>query len=291
MPAVLTAFALAKINLCLHVTGRRGDGYHLLDSLVAFADVGDTLSATAHDAIALAIDGPFGAGLSSGPDNLVRKAARVLAERLDRPVGASIRLDKSLPVASGIGGGSADAAATLRLLCELWAVPDPVRAELPALAFTLGADVPVCLAGVSSRMRGVGDQLAPMPLPGFGLLLVNPGRGVSTADVFHALYRSRAQGSGPLTIPGFDNVEALAIWLSRQANDLQAPALEICPEIGDVLQALRRTPGCLLARMSGSGATCFGLYATAERAAEAANQLPQQRWWIRAGEAGGPTPR
>jgi 4-diphosphocytidyl-2-C-methyl-D-erythritol kinase len=165
------------------------------------------------------------------------------------------------------------------LLCDLWTVPDTLRADLPEIALGLGADVPACLASVATRMRGIGDELDPVTLPGFGLMLVNPGRSVSTRDVFDAWHRSGEPGSGPLTVPVFETATTLAHWLRAQANDLQMPALQICPEIGEVLQALEQTARCLIARMSGSGATCFALYPTTTDAARAAASLSPHPWW------------
>jgi 4-diphosphocytidyl-2-C-methyl-D-erythritol kinase len=264
------------------VTGRRPDSYHLLDSLVAFAGAGDILTAHQAETLSLTLQGPFGQGLAAEPDNLVLKAARALAAHLHRPATARLTLDKRLPIASGIGGGSADAAATLRLLCELWAVPSP--ADLHALALTLGADVPVCLASTPARMRGIGERLDPVRLPPFGLALVNPGRSIPTASVFRSLRERCGESfSPPLAIPVITSAADLAAWLRTTTNDLQAPAEAICPDITEVLHALAATPGCLLARMSGSGATCFGLYETAEAATHAIKAIDRQDWWRWAG--------
>ncbi len=254
--------------------GRRPDGYHLLDSLAVFADVGDTLTAEPAESLSLAITGPFSAGLSAGADNLVLRAARALA-----PAGARLVLEKQLPVASGIGGGSADAAAALRLLARLWRLDVP----LAALALGLGADVPVCLARRPARMGGIGEALAPAPaLPECGLLLVNPGVAVATAEVF----RARSGGfSAPAVLPAsWPDAEAMAADLrAATVNDLQAPALALCPRIGVVLAAIEAAGDCLLARMSGSGATCFGLYRNAAAAEAARARLPARGWWSWAG--------
>jgi 4-diphosphocytidyl-2-C-methyl-D-erythritol kinase len=280
---MLAGFAPAKINLCLHVTGRRADGYHLLDSLVAFAGAGDRLSVRSAATLGLTLGGPFGQGLAAEPDNLVLKAARALAARLRRPEAALLSLEKHLPLASGIGGGSADAAATLRLLCTLWGVPPPP--DLADLALQLGADVPVCLASKPARMRGIGERLDPVDLPAFGLALVNPGYGVPTGPVFRALQERRGDRfSPPLAIPRFAGVAELAAWLRTTTNDLQDPAESLCPAISAVIQALTGTRGCLLARMSGSGATCFGLYETARHAQDAVASLPTD-WWSWGGAA------
>lgn len=266
------AFAPAKVNLCLHVTGRRADGYHLLDSLVAFADVGDRVTAEAADAWSLAITGPFAAGLGTGEDNLVRRAARLAG---GRP--AALRLEKRLPVASGLGGGSADAAAALRSLAALDGRP------VPADLLALGADVPVCLESRTRRMRGVGEVLDEVPpLPPAHLCLVNPGRALSTPAVFGAL--ASAENAALPDMPPLPDAPALARWLGLQRNDLEAPARGIEPAVGVALSRLGSTDGCLLARMSGSGATCFGLYATRPEAEAAARTLSAAHpgWWVAA---------
>jgi 4-diphosphocytidyl-2-C-methyl-D-erythritol kinase len=266
--------APAKVNLALHVTGRRNDGYHRLDSLVVFAEVGDVLRARAGGDLSLTVTGRFAAALATEPDNLVLRAARALAAAAGIAATAALTLEKNLPVASGIGGGSADAAAALRLLARLWRIapPDPV------LALRLGADVPVCLAGRPARMGGIGEALSAIPaLPPCGLALVNPGVGVATREVFAA--RAGAF-SPPLPAPeAWPDAAALAGWLARERNDLEAPALRVQPAIGGVLAAVRARPGCLLARMSGSGATCFGLFADPAAAAAAADALARPGWW------------
>ncbi len=276
----LSEAAPAKVNLYLHVTGRRDDGYHLLDSLVVFPGVGDTLSGVSADALSLELRGPFAAGLAHEPDNLVLRAARSLASTAGVASGAALTLDKYLPVASGIAGGSADAAATLRLLCRLWQLP--TTDKLFQLAAQLGADVPVCLAGEPARMGGIGERLERAPgLPNGGLLLVNPGVAVATAGVFGAL---RGYWSAPAILPpGWADMATMAADLSRLQNDLQPAALHLQPLIGEVLAALQATPGCLLARMSGSGASCFGLYVDAATACTAAEALPDPHWWRWAG--------
>ncbi len=281
MSADAHEFAPAKVNLFLHVLGRRPDGYHELDSLAVFAAVGDTLTATTADATTLAVAGA--PGLSAGPDNLVLRATAALAALTGHGGGAALRLDKRLPVASGIGGGSADAAAALRLLCRLWGVSPGARA-LDALALSLGADVPVCLHGRPARMGGAGERLDAAPaLPRFGLALVNPGVAVATPAVFAA----RRGAFSPLAaLPaGWADAAAMAADLARLSNDLEAPALSLCPTIGEVLAALRALPGCLLARMSGSGATCLGLFAEAGAAERAAATLSRPAWWCWGGAA------
>lgn len=264
--------APAKINLCLHVTGQRNDGYHLLDSLVAFAEIGDTVSARPWQGLSLSITGPEGAGLSAGADNLVLRAARLMGAR-----DLALTLDKCLPLASGIGGGSSDAAACLRLLAQRMNAPLPSR----KLALALGADVPVCLDPRACRMRGIGEDITPLPpLPPLWLVLVNPRLEVSTPQVFRALSR-RDNPPLPQTLPVWKDAAALCDWLAGQRNDLEAPAITIAPVIGQVLDVLGATDGCSLARMSGSGATCFGLYASPEAAERAALTISAAfpNWW------------
>jgi 4-diphosphocytidyl-2-C-methyl-D-erythritol kinase len=277
---MLTQFAPAKVNLTLHVVGRRADGYHLLDSLVAFAGVGDSLTFAPAETLSLAIDGPMAKGLAAEPDNIVLKAARRLAEAAGIVPRAAITLTKRLPVASGIGGGSADGAAGLRGLAELWGLDLPTT-ELARIALTLGADLPVCLAGRPCRMGGIGEELHPAPaLPPAWLLLVNPGLALSTPAVFKA--RSGPfSAAAPLSEP-LPNAVALAQALRLRRNDLTAPAVSLEPMIGEVLAAIEASPACLLARMSGSGATCFGLFATEAEATNAAALLAegQPNWWI-----------
>jgi 4-diphosphocytidyl-2-C-methyl-D-erythritol kinase len=277
VPDSLTEAAPAKVNLYLHVTDRRADGYHLLDSLVVFAGIGDVLEATCSDTLSLRVEGPFAAGLADEPDNLVLRAARASAAAADVPARARLVLHKNLPVASGIGGGSADAAAALRLLNRLWDLrPDP--SAMARLALALGADVPVCLAGRASRMSGIGEQLAAAPrLPDCGILLVNPGVAVATADVFRAR-RGVWSSSAPLPA-SWPDATSLADRLRQLHNDLEPAAVALQPVIGKVLAALTEIAGCRLARMSGSGATCFGLFDTPEIAAHAAAQIQHPGWW------------
>ena len=271
--------AFAKVNLYLHVVGQRPDGYHLLDSLAAFPDIADVLSAEPADTLSLTIDGPFAPSLAADEqaDNLVLRAARALAASAGIVPRARLALAKRLPVASGLGGGSADAAAALRLLARLWGIT-PGGTALKAIAEHLGADVLVCLDQHPARMGGVGEVLAPSPaLPPCGLALVNPGVPVATADVF----RHRAgRFSEPALLPAeWRDAAAMAADLGALRNDLEPAAVALCPAIGATLDALRNTPGCLLARMSGSGATCFGLFAAANEARAAADTLARPGWW------------
>ncbi len=277
--------APAKINLFLHVLGRRAeDGYHLLDSLVVFAGAADRVEATpAPDGTppSLAVDGPEAAALA-GEDparNLVLRAAWALAREagLAAPP-ALLRLTKRLPVASGIGGGSADAAAALRALDRLWGLGWP-RERLEAVARRLGADVPACIASRPVRMGGVGEVLTPAPpLPArLGLVLANPRLPLATPAVFGA---RTGDFSAPAELPaaGWTEAAALARDLSALRNDLEPAAIALCPPVAEVLAALRALPGCLLARMSGSGATCFALMPDATAAEAAAERLPRA-WW------------
>ena len=262
--------APAKVNLFLHVVGRRADGYHLLDSLAVFPGPGDVLHAARADALTLEITGPFAPGLAGEGNNLLLRAARALAPGR----GARLVLEKNLPVAIGIGGGSADAACPLRLLSRLWGV----EADLPALAAGLGADVPACLASVPVRMAGIGEVLGPAPLlPPCTVLLVNPLVPVSTPDVFGR----RAGGfRAPAALPDrWDTPAALRAALLATANDLEEAACQVAPAIGDVLAWLHSAPGCLLARMSGSGATCFGLF-------DGPPPRAPRQWWAASGRIG-----
>lgn len=261
--------APAKVNLWLRVTGRQDDGYHLLDSLVVFADFGDMVGATAADRLSLALDGPFADAVPGGEDNLVLRAARALGNG----AGAALRLTKNLPPASGIGGGSSDAAAALRVLTRLWAL-DPAIAE--AVAPTLGADVPACLRALPCRMRGIGTQLDPVPaLPACGLVLANPGIPLETARVFAA---RQGAFSPPFPPRRWADAAALAADIEAAGNDLQAAAIGLCPVIEDGLLRLKALPGALCAAMSGSGASCFALFASAAAAREMAARLPDA-WW------------
>lgn len=274
MPIVSEA-ASAKINLTLHVTGRRADGYHLLDSLVIFADVGDLVTAAPADTLRLSVTGPRGAGVPLGDDNLVLRAARLMA-----PGGVQLTLDKHLPAASGIGGGSADAAACLRALARLWGRDVPGLDE----QLRLGADVPVCVESRPCRMTGIGGSLGPVPdLPALWLVLVNPGVALETPAVFRAL-TSRDNAPMPRSLPRWAGAADLADWLAGQRNDLQAAAITCAPVVHDVLNAIAATQGCLLARMSGSGATCFGLFADRDAADRAAAHIADARpdWWVTA---------
>jgi 4-diphosphocytidyl-2-C-methyl-D-erythritol kinase len=275
---MLCEAAPAKINLTLHVTGKRPDGYHLLDSLVVFAGVHDVVAARPAADLSLALTGPFAPGLAADPDNLVLRAARALAEAAGITAGAALTLEKNLPVASGIGGGSSDAAATLRVLGRLWNLR-LAQDHLHALAARLGADVPVCLDPRPRILQGVGEILRAAPgLPPCGILLANPGQALATPAVF----RARAPGFSPPGTwpPSWPSAAEMAQDLRAGTNDLQTPAITLCPAVGDVLARLSALPGALLARMSGSGATCFALFATAGEAKAASEILDAPAgWW------------
>ncbi len=271
----LTVFAPAKINLALHVTGRRADGYHLLDSLVAFADIGDRLHISPGPEVRLRVMGPRAGDVPTGPENLVVRAARLMAG--DR--GVDLVLEKHLPAAAGIGGGSSDAAAGLRGLAELWEAPLPDTDTL----LTLGADLPVCLTTEPKRMQGIGELLTEVPaLPPLQIVLANPRVPVSTGEVFGGL--EEVEGA-PMTPPGWTDLASFITWLCAQRNDLEPPARQIAPVISDAIDALNAQPGCLLARMSGSGATCFGLFATRDAARDAVQSIATGRpnWWVETG--------
>ncbi|MDB5408602.1 MAG: 4-(cytidine 5-diphospho)-2-C-methyl-D-erythritol kinase [Rhodospirillales bacterium] len=275
--------APAKVNLYLHVVGRRADGLHELDSLVAFADIGDVVTASPAADLSFAIDGPFAGSLAGEADNLVLRAATSLAAHLGIVPAAALRLTKNLPVASGIGGGSSDAAATLVALSRLWR-GDLAPAAMDDLAVALGADVPVCLFARPAWLGGIGEAIAPAPaLPETGIVLVNPGIALPTPAVFKA---RRGAFSAPARFAEAPrDAAALAALLRSRGNDLAPPAIAIVPEIATVLDALEGCDGALLARMSGSGATCFALFATREAAVIAAGSLAAERlgWWVAGG--------
>ncbi len=273
--------APAKINLYLHVLGRRDDGYHLLDSLIAFAAARDTLTVRTADALSLTIEGRFAGALpDSGDGNLVLRAAAALIEGAGRARGAHITLTKDLPVASGIGGGSSDAAAALKLLNEFWRLGRS-PAELARLGAALGADVPVCLHGATAYIGGIGEAVDAVPaLPAVGVVLVNPAIAVSTSSVFAALAGSFSEPARVEYTP-YD-AASLAVALAARRNDLTAPAADLAPVINDVLSALGAQPGCLLSRLSGSGATCFGLFSDSVAARHAADGISAAHddWWV-----------
>jgi 4-diphosphocytidyl-2-C-methyl-D-erythritol kinase len=295
---MIAVAAPAKINLTLHVLGRRADGYHRLDSLVAFASLHDVVrvahapqSEGVEDATGLTLDltGPGAADLAAdlaktpSRENLVLRAARALAAAAGiADPAAALRLYKTLPVAGGIGGGSADAAATLIALARLWRL-DLTDAAMADIALPLGADLPVCLASRPTMMSGIGERLAPAPaLPPLGVLLVNPRVALPTAAVFQAL-----EGFGEETRLAYQANDAASLLAALRAgrNDLETPARRLAPVVGEVLTALAELPDARLARMSGSGATCFALFDDAAAAADGARALGARRdgWWIASG--------
>lgn len=285
MSAAVTAEAPAKINLYLHVTARRADGYHTLDTLIAFAAIGDRITARPGTTLRLEIDGPFAGALQTGAptpdDNLVLKAARALADYAGVPGHARLSLTKNLPIAAGIGGGSADAAAAIKALAALWHIPWDAGA-MHELAATLGADVPMCLAGATAFAGGIGERLSPAPpLPGSGVVLVNPGVALSTPAVFAARTGDFSLAARFTETPA--DAAGLARLLATRRNDLAEAATGLAPVIIDVLAAVDGV-GAHLARMSGSGATCFGLFDDLVAAKAAAERLQTERpdWWVAA---------
>lgn len=270
----------AKVNLWLNVVGRRADGFHLLDSLVAFTDLADELEVEPSSTLSLEVVGPQAPALAGDPDNLVLRAARLLAGRAGLAPRAALRLTKRIPVAAGLGGGSADAAAALLALVELWRVAMP-QEELFDLAAALGADVPMCLAGRPALATGIGERLAPVPaLPACAILLVNPGVALPTPAVFGA--RAGAFSPARPVLGGWRDLAEFARDLARRGNDLTQPAISLRPEVAAVLDHLRRTEGAAHVAMSGSGATCFALYESIADAERAALRLPAP-WWRHAG--------
>ncbi len=268
---VIEAFAPAKINLTLHVTGQRADGYHELDSLVMLTDVGDRLEVRHAPVTRLSVVGPMAEGVPTDSGNLVVQAA----DRLG--VSAQITLHKSLPAMAGIGGGSSDGAAAIRALCKLHGLPRPNRDEL----LSLGADVPVCMEPNLVRMRGIGEKIERLDAsPDWPMILVNPRVSVSTPHVFAAM-KARGNPLMPNEFPDWQNFEAALKWLGAQRNDMQEAAIQLQPVIGQVLAQLSQTEGCALARMSGSGATCFAIYETAAARDLALDELHRQHpdWW------------
>jgi 4-diphosphocytidyl-2-C-methyl-D-erythritol kinase len=274
--------ARAKVNLTLEVRGRRVDGYHELESLVLFADFGDILEYRPARTFSLEIAGPFAAVLQ-GP-NLIDRAVYVYTEVTGTSIQGSFRLVKHLPVAAGLGGGSADAAAALRILIAISGAPDPEA--LTAAAARIGADIPCCLASHTAIISGIGENLHPVACRlAVPAVLVNPLLPLATRDVFRELAAPPLAASrGPLSIPGFASVTEIAAYAKARGNDLEAPARRMLPAIGDILAALRASPGSLLSRMSGSGPTCFALFADAADALAAADAIALEHpgWWVKA---------
>lgn len=277
----LSALAPAKVNLSLRITGKRADGYHLLDSVTVFTDFGDRITVAPSDQRTLTVEGPFAAGIPTDEGNLVLKAANALCRETGQDLGARITLTKSLPAAGGIGGGSSDAAVTMHMLNCLWGLGLSAQ-DLARIGVALGADMPVCLHGRPCRMQGIGEDLTDLPpLPPIGILLANPGEACETPAVFKAR-------TGPFS-PGFpdfapgQSAQDLAEALADHPNDLTPAAQSVCPAIGPLLATLDTLPGRLIARMSGSGATCFALFETVAAAQEAQRSINQPGWWVQAG--------
>jgi 4-diphosphocytidyl-2-C-methyl-D-erythritol kinase len=281
----LTQSAPAKINLALHVTGRREDGYHTLESLMVFAEIGDELTAVPADADRLTITGPFGNGLESDGTNLVSRAVAAFRARWPDHVsfGLDMTLSKNLPVAAGLGGGSADAAAALRLMASLGEAPIAAE-DLIDLAAGLGADVPACLISSPLVARGIGEIMRPLSaFPACHVVLVNPLLPVATAEVFRRL-ESRENPPLPDIPEPMTRPAQLGIWLKETRNDLEPAAIALVPQIGDLVARLAHAPGCILARMSGSGATVFGLFGSTAQAHQAAHELRAETpaYWVAA---------
>ncbi len=285
----LSVIAPAKINLFLHVVGRRRDGFHLIQSLFAFASFGDQLTLSADCKLKLELEGPFSHNLEAG-NNLILKAAAALAQaaNLDNP-GAKIRLCKNLPVAAGIGGGSADAAAALHALQDIWQV-ETTHHDVLKLALKLGADVPACYVGQPVIVSGIGEEMMPYEhLPNLPIIVVNPGRKMSTHNVF-AAFREQAQTFSK-RMPASLIRDGIDIWdlLSRTRNDLETIVSRLAPRVANCLQAISKTAQCRLARMSGSGACCFGLYGDQQFASLAAEEIKSlyPSWWVQTGHIQG----
>ena len=273
--------APAKLNLALHVTGRRADGYHLIDSLVGFTRFGDRVTISPSTEDRFEMTGPYAAGLPADDGNLVLRALKAMRAEFDRTDPVSITLEKNLPVASGVGGGSSDAAAVMRGLAALWHLPTD-RERLVRVGIGLGADVPMCLAARPLLARGIGDEITPVDgFPHLGIVLVNPGVGVSTAAVFTAL---ASRDSAPLPpLPGHLDFHTLCNWLETTRNDLEVPARTLEPSINGSLSALKKA-GAHFVRMSGSGATCFGLFESGNLAKRAASEIRKRKpgWFVAA---------
>jgi 4-diphosphocytidyl-2-C-methyl-D-erythritol kinase len=279
---VVSERASAKINLFLHVGARRADGFHPVQSLAVFTDMGDVLSIEAAPELSLTVEGPFALGLEGESDNLVLRAAKSLLEHAALgEQGAKLTLTKNLPVASGIGGGSADAAAALRGLNQVWNAGKDASA-LCEIAATLGSDIPVCVPSAASFMEGRGEILrAPQSMPRIPMLLANPGLAVPTREVFASL-KERSGVEMALPYGRFGDTADLLRFLDTTRNDLEAPAVALQPVIAEVLAAIRALPGALLVRMSGSGATCFGIFADDNACIRAAEVLRKSApgWWV-----------
>ncbi len=292
MPAI-RLFAPAKINLCLHITGRRTDGYHTLQSLVTFADAGDEIALTPSDSFTFEIKGPYAGAFTpdeqqahSQSTNLVVRTATRAAALFQKPLDFTLTLTKNLPLGGGIGGGSADSSATLKALFRHWDIT-PYPEEYAGFLLSLGADLPVCFSGTHALVSGIGEHITPIRLPEIPIVLVYPQKKSPTAAIFQAF---RPPYTAPLTFPDhFENTETLTAFLNTAThNTLTETTSRLIPDIPDILGMLSANPACLLARMSGSGSTCFGLFSTPEEARIAAKRMATKRpnWWIYAGRTG-----
>lgn len=282
---MLNTTAYAKLNLFLHITGKRADGYHLLDSLVAFTRFGDSISVTESDSLTLQAHGPFASQISTREDNLIMRAALLLQDYANIRTGASITLDKQVPVGAGLGGGSSDAAAAVHLLCALWGIAlPPSRAS--NLLLPLGADLPVCLRNIPAYMSGIGENIEPLEtsLPACYVLLVKPPVSLLTRDVYNTYYHEERNLARP--VMDNKNAEMLIRSLANARNDLQRAAISLCPDVTRVLVELQTQIGCGLARLCGSGSTCFGLFEMREHCLRAAERISQNHpdWWVKSTE-------
>ncbi len=290
----VNVFAPAKINLTLHVVGQRDDGYHELDSIVAFASIGDRLTLQEAEISSLTVEGPEATGVPADMDNLALRAASLAPGGKN----VAITLEKNLPAASGIGGGSSDAAAAFRGMLLLgedgktsadtsWAMPNAAMEPVASALLALGADVPMCLLPRVQRVQGIGEQLAPISLPQMYIVLANPRIPIATPQVFQAL-TEKSHTRMPAELPDFNDATSAIEWLGEQRNDLEVAARKLVPQIGDVLAHLAECDGAGLARMSGSGATCFALFSSKEAAIAAAENLVRQcpSWWVAGGTLG-----
>lgn len=282
---MLKIFAPAKINLYLHITGKRTDGYHLLDSLICHADIGDHLYFEQSHQLNFSITGAFSHNLPQNQNNLVIKAANAFFDAANIAASASIILEKNLPPSSGIGSGSSDAAATLKGLQQLYNVKLD-EAILRSICIKLGADVYMCMNNTPKFISGIGEEIASTTLPGFYLVLINPLTGISTLDIFASLKLADKYKSSVDNYNDFPNLGALIEFLKNKANDLADAAISFCSEIRDILELFNQQPKCLYQNLSGSGATCFGIFANYEDATAAAKNmaLAKPSFWIKIGK-------
>ena len=271
----IAGVANAKINLTLHVTGKLPNGFHEIDSLVVFTSFGDTLELEPAEGFSLSTQGPYSKALPHPSENIILSALRLLEER---GTGFRINLEKSIPVSAGLGGGSVNAALALRLASDYLKYPLPADTRKIT---SIGSDLPVCLTGKPSMVSGLGEKIAVLgSFPEFPLLLVNPNKPVQTQDVYKGL--TKVNNSSQTPFPALGNKNDIISWIREQRNDLEPPALQLCPEIKDILSRLQDQEGCLVARMSGSGGTCFGIFQTAEQVSVAAKAIKQLEpgWWV-----------